>query len=235
MPERVNETSAPEPPSTGPAGAGRYVVRQGECIYSIAFREGFDPEFLWNHAGNSQLRARRSRPELLLPGDRLHLPERSERPSFAISPGGTHSFRAQVPQYETTIELRLRDEPRKNLRCTLSIDGVTSEVTSDDSGKLTIKARPNARFARLVLHDVVDGVHFDEELEVELGGLDPLEELSGVQARLRNLGYHPGPVDGILGPRTRQAIGRFQQACQLSVTEELDEATRSQLGSRHGV
>ena len=31
-----------------------------------------------------------------------------------------------------------------------------------------------------------------------------------VQRRLRALGYRPGPVDGIFGPRTRAAVGWFQ-------------------------
>jgi len=32
-----------------------------------------------------------------------------------------------------------------------------------------------------------------------------------VQATLQRLGYDPGPVDAIFGPRTRAAIRRFQQ------------------------
>jgi peptidoglycan hydrolase-like protein with peptidoglycan-binding domain len=32
-----------------------------------------------------------------------------------------------------------------------------------------------------------------------------------VQEALHRLGYYKGPVDGILGPRTRAAIRRFQQ------------------------
>ena len=36
-----------------------------------------------------------------------------------------------------------------------------------------------------------------------------------VQRRLRSLGYHPGPVDGLYGPRTERAAGRFQEARRL--------------------
>lgn len=31
-----------------------------------------------------------------------------------------------------------------------------------------------------------------------------------VQRHLRDLGYDPGPMDGLIGPRTRAAIRRFQ-------------------------
>jgi hypothetical protein len=42
-----------------------------------------------------------------------------------------------------------------------------------------------------------------------------------VQLRLRALGFDPGPVDGIAGPRTRAAIASFQSAESLSVDGEL--------------
>ena len=32
----------------------------------------------------------------------------------------------------------------------------------------------------------------------------------GIQTELSNLGYDPGPIDGIMGPRTIVAISRYQ-------------------------
>lgn len=43
-----------------------------------------------------------------------------------------------------------------------------------------------------------------------------------VQAGLLRIGYDPGPVDGIMGPRTRNAIRAFQQAEGLPVTGTID-------------
>jgi peptidoglycan hydrolase-like protein with peptidoglycan-binding domain len=50
-----------------------------------------------------------------------------------------------------------------------------------------------------------------------------------VQERLKTAGFYPGPVDGFLGPRTRDALRRFQETKGLEVTGEADKATRKAL------
>ncbi len=49
------------------------------------------------------------------------------------------------------------------------------------------------------------------------------------QRALRDLGYRPGPLDGIVGPRTKQALARYQQAEQIQVTGRLDSETMVRL------
>ena len=44
-------------------------------------------------------------------------------------------------------------------------------------------------------------------------------------------GYHPGPVDGFPGPRTRSAIADFQQRQNLPVTSEVDDNLLAQLAA----
>jgi peptidoglycan hydrolase-like protein with peptidoglycan-binding domain len=54
--------------------------------------------------------------------------------------------------------------------------------------------------------------------------------LSGVQGRLANLGYDPGPDRGFMTDETRQAILTFQRAIgHPSPSGELDEQTRQAL------
>ena len=50
------------------------------------------------------------------------------------------------------------------------------------------------------------------------------------QMRLLHKGYKPGPVDGVMGKKTRKAIANFQWDAGLSITGELDGATRKALG-----
>jgi hypothetical protein len=49
------------------------------------------------------------------------------------------------------------------------------------------------------------------------------------QERLKAAGFNPGSVDGVLGPRTREALRRYQASQGLSTTGILDEATRHAL------
>jgi hypothetical protein len=53
--------------------------------------------------------------------------------------------------------------------------------------------------------------------------------LRAAQLYLTFLGYQPGPVDGMGGRHTEDAIGRFQQDAQLPVTGTLDAQTEEQL------
>lgn len=64
--------------------------------------------------------------------------------------------------------------------------------------------------------------------------LPPAHEVAGAQARLNQLNFPTGPVDGVLGPKTGDALRRFQQAWGLAVTGALDEATAKRLVEEHG-
>jgi putative peptidoglycan binding protein len=52
----------------------------------------------------------------------------------------------------------------------------------------------------------------------------------GVQRQLIRLGYAPGPVDGLPGPRTRAAIRAFQRDAGLTVDGEPSAALLARLG-----
>lgn len=46
-----------------------------------------------------------------------------------------------------------------------------------------------------------------------------------VQVSLRQQGYDPGPVDGVVGPRTQTALASYQRAQGLAATGHLDSET----------
>lgn len=51
-----------------------------------------------------------------------------------------------------------------------------------------------------------------------------------VQKRLTELGYEVGPIDGIMGDKTRKAIRNFQEGSGLVINGEIDDATINKLG-----
>jgi hypothetical protein len=55
-------------------------------------------------------------------------------------------------------------------------------------------------------------------------------QVMAAQERLDKLGFSPGAIDGILGPRTRAALRQYQDASGLPVTGRLDAATFRALG-----
>ena len=73
-----------------------------------------------------------------------------------------------------------------------------------------------------------------EEYVLNLGHMDPLNELIGIQKRLNNLGFHCGPANGVLGPRTTDALKTFQKKHNLPESGEADEATKNKLTEVYG-
>jgi len=57
----------------------------------------------------------------------------------------------------------------------------------------------------------------------------PFNTVQRVQKVLKELGYNPGPVDGIWGPLTRDAIIDYQQNNALSETGKLNLETKQLL------
>jgi uncharacterized protein (TIGR02594 family) len=54
-------------------------------------------------------------------------------------------------------------------------------------------------------------------------------EVSDLQRRLQELGYSPGPVDGVFGPRTEEAVRAFQRDSGLPVDGIVGPRTRANL------
>jgi hypothetical protein len=60
--------------------------------------------------------------------------------------------------------------------------------------------------------------------------LAPDQVIVDVQTQLQRDGYYAGPIDGVLGPMTRQAIAAFQADHGLAITSAIDEPTLASLG-----
>lgn len=208
----------------------KHIVKQGECISSIAYKYGFLPDTLQQEAENSELLQSQRNPDILYPGDVINIPEKKEKIE-SIDTEKRHAFvRKGVPAY---LKLRLLDDeqqPLANVYYTLSIDSLTITDTTDDDGYIDKPIPPDSKQAILKLE--ID--EKTEVYEIPLGHIDPIEKISGIQERLHNLGYDCGNIDGEFADRTRTMMKHFQRQHGLEETDEINDETRQKLLDLHG-
>lgn len=203
------------------SGSKQHKVRQGDCISSIAEKNGLFWQTLWD--ANPDLQQIRNDPNLLQPGDIVLVPEKREGEQSGATEQ-KHTFRKKGVPAKLRLILEHNDQPLKNKPYVLKVDGRLVEGTTDDRGFLEQPISPLAKKAEIEIEDL----HF----EFLLGSMDPIEETTGIQARLQNLGFYDGDIDGDAGPLTSAALAEFQAFSNLEATGELDDSTRTQLFSR---
>ena len=202
-----------------------HTVGPGESATSIAASHGFFVETVWNHPDNTDLREKRGTPDVLYRGDELFIPEKTEK----HEDGGTasrHRFKVKGVPARLRLQLLAGGKPRANEDYVLEIDGRSVSGKTDAKGWVDQPIHPKDRRGRLLLGGA------SEEIPLRIGGLDPIDEVSGVQQRLCHLGY-PAGRSCQLDDRTRSALRRFQAAQSLDVTGELDDPTRAKLKELH--
>lgn len=214
---------------TGPAGSGEKAVQQGECISSIAKDTGHFWETIWKDAANTELREIRKNPNVLLPDDRVHVPplRRKEEPGQTET---RHRFVRRGEPALVRIVLKYAGQPRTNERYVLEIEDRIYAGMTDTEGRLQHAIPGNAKHGRLM----VGQGRRARTYNLELGQLDPITSLAGLQARLNNLGFACGPATGQWSSDTERAVRRFQDVYRLPVTGQPDDVTRERIKQAHG-
>lgn len=213
---------------TNPVGEGDYVVKQGDCISSIAREAGHFWQTIWNDPANAQLKQVRKNPNILLPGDRVMVPPLRLREESGQTEQ-RHKFRRKgIPEFLRLRLLTENDEPVASQPYCLEIDGQLIDGRTGDDGEIEIPIQPNAKRGKLIL------TQMGEEYDLMLGEMDPIDSLGGVQARLENLGFDTGGEEACAEETTRQALRNFQERYGLPVTGEPDPSTRNKLNELHG-
>ena len=212
-----------------------YKVKQGDCLSSIAKKYGFpDYKVIWDDGANADLKNKRVNPNILFPGDVVVIPD-IDLKQVDKSTEQKHNFVLDAG----TVKLQLivkddEDKPYSNCKYDLRIDGKEFSGTTDGSGKLVQEIPADSVSGEVALYsNDGESENISALLKIELGHLDPIAEATGVQARLNNLGFFCGKVDGIIGPMTEEALKAFQQKNGLSVTGSADQATRDKLAQLH--
>lgn len=214
-------------------GTAKHIVKQGECLASIAHDYGFSWRALWDAPENQGLREMRRNPGILYPGDKVFVSERKLRWE-TCAPGTRNSFvRRNNMELLRLILTDAEGEPQAGLSYAVMIDDgefAATGVTTND-GLVECEIRVNARRGTMLVGNEGEETCF----ELMLGFLDPIREISGVQARLNALGYLRSAPNGTLDPLTREALWRFQKDHSLNRTGELDDETKQALKTAHGL
>jgi len=220
----------------------KHIVKQGDCISSIAFKYDLFPEAVWDHPDNADLKKKRKDPNALLPGDSVVIPDKETKEETCAT-DQLHRFRRKgVPE-----KLRIRfldddDNPRKGIPYILDIRTKSGRPVpliknkTDSKGFLEETIPPDASEGEITL-----GEGDDQKVHtIKLGHLDPIDTLSGIQARLNNMGYDCGEIkkkkkkkEKKIDEMTRNALRTFQRDNDLNLitddATEVDKDTRDKI------
>lgn len=198
-----------------------YQVKQGDSLSSIAYEHGFFAETLWNLPENAELKRKREDQNVLMPGDVVYIPDKRLK-EVSETTNDVYKFRCKNTPKKFKMQLLRLNEPVSNMEYEIVIDGKKRKGKTGSDGWLTETVLPNAKKATITLEE---GYTY----EMNLGYLDPVDEVSGIQGRLKTLGYYEGRVGGTLNEETIEALKNFQYSNDLEVTGEADAKTKNLL------
>ncbi len=202
-------------------------VKQGDCISSIAFENGFFPDTIWNHPNNAELKGKRKDPNILMPGDMVFVPDK--RPKEVSEPTNqVHKFKCKNTPEKFKLQLLIDEEPRANEAYELEIEGLKFSGKTDSQGRIEQSIPPNAKNGKLLL------ANGTEVYQLQLGKLNPSDEITGAQGRLWNLGFFLGAIDGKMSDELEIAIQEFQFAHDIEPNGELNQVTKDALEQDYG-
>lgn len=212
-----------------------YVIRQGDYLTKLAHMIGFNADATWNDEANRTFRERRPDPDILAPGDVLHVPAEPTATPHVLMPDSENEFKARLPKVKVSIVFRHEGAPLEDAPYVL--EGLAKRVLgrSDRVGVVTFEVPVHVREVRVTFYEK------QLAFPVRVGDLDPIDETSGVQQRLMHLGFDGwalGEAAGLQRPLPEDgdtsAIRAFQRTNALEETGEMDEMTRATLKKAHG-
>jgi len=209
-----------------------HTVKQGEWLSAIAQKYGFDGDTLWHLDENKQLKQARNSPHVLHPGDKIFIPERDQK-NESINADSRWKFKVKGKRIPLKLQLEAPDgSPLREKQFKLTTKLSDYEGTTSANGEVNVSVPNHAQNATLTIW-LSDAPKDTLVYNLRLGHLDPATEISGVQARLNNLGYSAGKNDGILGPKTKAAIRAFRRDHGLTAGGEVDSAFVDKLKDEH--
>jgi hypothetical protein len=193
-----------------------YTAEEDDDMLRIAQKFGFrNWKRIYDDPENSELRKKRPDPFILYKGDRVWIPDKNPK-EFRCNANKKHTF--ILPEPTMIVQLVLEDgdqEPCADTKYEIWLD-------KQKWGDQERRTRSDGLiYAEVPMRKEVElRVWFDKEREqnpagyesyiLDMGHLDPINTVEGVQDRLNSLGYSCGDEHGTIGPKTTEALKAFQ-------------------------
>jgi hypothetical protein len=213
--------------------AGYYTVKQGDHLSGIAKSFGLPRDKIWNDPNNAALRAQRTDPNVLFPDDKLYIPDLA--PSEYSRPTDVkHKFTVYTQKVKLCLVLEdVYEKPIAQTPCLLHLGNQSVKVTTDGTGRL--QQDIPADLAAGCVTILGPQTPFEgNAISLKIGHLDPVDQTTGQQARLNNIGYSAGEVGGKDDMTLRSAVEEFQCEQNLVVDGICGPQTQSKLKQVHG-
>ena len=164
-----------------------------------------------------------------------------------VPPGEQKAVAADDKEIKRTVETRLNSDPQLkkiDVRADAGVVTLTGEAPSITAAARASEVAREAPGVRAVKNDMTykdssrsamsrDNGRDSMGREMRHTGASS-DRVRAVQEALKTKGFDPGPIDGIQGPQTTQAVREFQRAENLEVTGRPDSATLNKLGVEPG-
>jgi hypothetical protein len=203
-------------------------VGSGETAISLAKKNGFFWQTVWDHPENAELKSKRKDPTLLFEDDDIFIPEKRIK-EVSKANESEHSFKLKGDPCKIKIQLLKNGKPRANEDYIIEIECNQIKGKTDGEGIIVHPIPAAASTGKLILRNG------KEVYPLKIGALDPMDLPSGIQQRLNNLGFkcsvgdESGVAKGELSLSTKNALMQFQAQNKVKVSGELDSETKSKL------
>ena len=218
-------------------------VEQGDDLDTIAYQYGINPETIWNHEKNAELKEKRESGYVLMSGDEVVIPDPETKEEEVLT-GEKHRFRRVGTHSKLQLQFfDKKENPRANITYLLKIvtadnENIPAKKGSMDGDGFLTEIIPSNTDEGVV---ILDPGETEDIIPFKLGHLNPVDEgISGVKARLINLGYNCGnPNDDTIDYTTREAIRAFQEDNDLELlaanSDEISDETIKELKKQYSV
>jgi len=209
-----------------------YIAKKGDTMAKIARKYNIaDPDTIYDHAPNQGLRDLRSEKDLLAPGDEVWVPVQDELevPTKGKN-NGPVDITVNSPEAERLVVVLKNEEgePYADREYVLKYPDQEEEITgtTDGEGKIDEEVPSGIEEATVEIEG--------KTIKLYLGYLDPPDVLSGYANRLRNLAYFGEAIPRSLTPKLQDAISKFQEDNELTVSGTVDQETADKLVEKYG-